>query len=188
MQRIVVLGTSGAGKSTVSAILAERLSLPHVDLDELANRPGRQKVPDDEFRARVHSVVGQQRWVVDGDYERKLGDLVLTSADTAIWLELPLRVTVARMWKRTAHLIRNKVEVRHGDVLTWRLDLLRWLAWEIRSHVRRRFTMRLRLARHEGLTVMHIRSQRQVDDWLARPPIDYDASGPSKEISPGSST
>ncbi len=124
-------------------------------------------MPDDEFRARVQSVVEQQGWVVDGDYERKLSDLVLTRADTAIWLELPLRVSLARMWNRTAHLIRNRIAVRHGDLLTWRLDLLRWLQWEVRSHARRRFTLQPRLERHERLNVVHLRSQAQVDEWLA---------------------
>ena len=97
-----------------------------------------------------------------------LGDLVLERADTAIWLDVPLRVSVARMWKRTSRRIRTKRS--RGEHATWNLDHLRWLQWEARSHLRRRVKMKRRLARHARLTVVHLKSQSQIDLWLARQP------------------
>lgn len=176
--RVVVLGTSGAGKTTVASTLSRLHDFPHVDLDVLAAGAARHtKVSTEEFRARVHAVLLKPRWIVDGDYERgrtpgrwtgrtRLGDLVLEHADTAVWLDLPLRVSVARMWKRTRE--RADAARAAGDGEPWTLDLVRWLLWECRSHLRRRLKMKRRLARHPALAVIHLRSQSQVDAWLAR--------------------
>ena len=167
MPRIVVLGTSGAGKSTVAGDLSRIYGCPHVDLDDLARGPNWQRVSDEEFQRRVHTALAAPEWIIDGDYQRKLGDDVLKRAETAIWLDLPLRVSLARMWKRTSHRIRNQVELSHGNRMSWNLDLLRWLQREVRSHVRRRLKMPRRLGRYSQLNVVRLRSQRQVDEWLA---------------------
>jgi adenylate kinase family enzyme len=164
--KAIVLGTSGAGKSTVAAALATLYEVSHVDLDDLATGPNWSNVPDDEFRARVRAVLDTPGWVIDGDFQRKLGDLVLSRAEIAIWLDLPLRTSLVRMSRRTFHLIRNQVELGHRNRLTWNLGLLGWLLHEIRSHLRRRIKMNARLAGQQHLSVVRLRTQRQVDSWL----------------------
>jgi len=167
VQKAVVLGTSGAGKSSVAAALAALYGIPHVDLDHLSTAPDWRTVPDDEFRARVHAVLETPAWIIDGDFQRKLGDLVLSRADIAIWLDLPLRISLVRMWRRTSGRIRDEVELSHGNRLRWNLGLLGWLLHEVRSHLRRRIRMDARLAKHRSLIVVHLRSEREVDLWLA---------------------
>jgi adenylate kinase family enzyme len=193
VKRVVVLGTSGAGKTTLAAALSRLHELPHIDLDVLAAGPDRhQKAPTQEFRARVSAVLDGPRWVIDGDYERgrtpgrwtgstKLGDLVLGRADTAIWLDLPLRVSVRRMWNRTSERIRT-MRTR-GERARLTLEHLRWLQWESRSHLRRRLTMKGRLARHAALTVVHLKSQSQIDAWLEsqRSRLDRQQLGSSRD-------
>jgi hypothetical protein len=93
--RVVVVGTSGAGKSTVAAALAALYEVPHVDLDDLATGPRWTRVPDDVFRACVQATLDTPAWIIDGDYQRKLGNRVLEQAEMAIWLDLPLRVEPA---------------------------------------------------------------------------------------------
>lgn len=148
MPRVVVLGTSGAGKSTVAAALAALHGMPHVDLDDLA--------ADGNFQARVNAILQTPEWIIDGDFQQALGDSVLSAAELAVWLDLPLRVSLTRMWKRT---------LRH--CLAREPMLLRWVLHEIRGHLRRRRRMRARLRRYEMLKVVHLRSQTEVDDWLA---------------------
>lgn len=169
MPRTVVLGTSGAGKTTVAKILAKRQGVTLVELDELASGPGWSTIPDDEFRARVLNALSEADWIVDGNYERALGSLVLERADTAIWLDLPLRVSLTRMVRRTHALVADRSELWHGDRERWRWRHLTWFVWEVRSHLRRRLKMRHRLARHLGLRVVHLRSQAAVDAWLESP-------------------
>jgi adenylate kinase family enzyme len=166
MARIVVLGTSGAGKTTVARALADRLDADLIDLDELATGPGWTKVPTADFRSKVLKAIDATDWVVDGNYERALGDVVLARAETAVWLDLPLRVSLARMLRRTRSLVRDGAVLWHGNRERWRLAHVRWVIWEVRSHLRRRLRINARLSRHRQLEVVHLRSQAQVDDWL----------------------
>ena len=159
MHRAVILGTSGAGKSTVARALSDIYRSPHIDLDDLTTGTY-PPVIGEAFVRQVREVLAQPDWIIDGDYQRRLGDLVLSRAEVAVWLDLPLRVSLARMWRRTSQSVRN------GE-LTLRPGLIRWVAHEVRSHIRRRATMRRRLGAHPSLRVVHLRSQQQVDAWLA---------------------
>jgi adenylate kinase family enzyme len=159
MHRVVILGTSGAGKSTLARALGEAEGLLHIDLDDLTTGTY-PPVTGEAFVDRVRELVTGSDWIIDGDYERRLGDLVLSRAELAIWLDLPLRVSLARMWRRTFNDVRSEARHLHPS-------LARWVAHEIRSHIRRRFTMQKRLAAHPVLSVVHLRTQREVDAWLA---------------------
>jgi adenylate kinase family enzyme len=75
--KIVVVGTSGSGKTTVARELAHRHGVPHVELDALFHGPNWAETPAEEFRRRVAAATDGDGWVVDGNYESKLGDLVL---------------------------------------------------------------------------------------------------------------
>lgn len=163
MHRAVILGTSGAGKSTVARALGDAHRLPHVDLDDLATGTY-PPITGAAFVSRVREVAERPDWIIDGDYQRTLGDLVLSRAEVAVWLDLPLRVSLARMWGRTSGRVRT-------GALRVDFGLVRWVTHEVRSHVWRRFTMRKRLAAHPNLRVVHLRSQQQVDAWLASQPL-----------------
>ncbi|HET8894241.1 MAG TPA: hypothetical protein VFM96_09115 [Gaiellaceae bacterium] len=133
--------------------------MPHVDLDDLTigTYP---PVTGDAFVNRVHEVLAERDWIIDGDYQRTLGDLVLSQAEVAVWLDLPLRVSLARMSRRTSRDVRSGARPLQPA-------LARWVAHEIRSHLRRRFAMQRRLSAHPSLRVIHLRTQQQVDAWLA---------------------
>ena len=90
MQRINVVGASGSGKSTFGAALAQRLQGTLVELDELFWRPGWQQTPNDEFRAAVDAALAVDCWVVCGNYNSRVRDIVWGRADTVVWLDYPL--------------------------------------------------------------------------------------------------
>lgn len=165
MPRVVILGTSGAGKSTVARALGDAYGLPHIDLDALTTGTY-PPITGESFVGQVREIVAGTDWVIDGDYERRLGDLVLSRAEVAVWLDLPLRVSLARMRRRTAQALRS-------GTLHYHSGLIRWLGHEIRSHVRRRFTMQRRLSGHPHLRVVHLRSEQQVSAWLGSRPLDH---------------
>lgn len=163
MPRVVILGTSGAGKTTVARALGRAYQLPPIHLDALTDGSYRP-VLGKTFDERVAEVVAGSDWIIDGDYQRRLGDLVLSHAEIAVWLDLPLPISLERMRKRTIAAIRS------GD-LTLQPALISWVVHEVHSHVRRRLTMQKRLSAHPNLHVVHLRSQRQVDNWLASDPL-----------------
>src|ERR671930_1535176 len=165
MPRIVVVGTSGSGKTTVARELARRLDVRHVELDALFHGPGWAETPPEEFRRRVAAATAGEGWVVDGNYESKLGDLVLGRADTVVWLDVPLRVALTRVTRRTIRRIRTGEELWSGNRESWRGGFFGWesmFVWTIRSHLRNRRARAERLAQHPNLRVVRLRSAQQV--------------------------
>ena len=169
--RVAVKGASGSGKTTFAAELARRLGVPHVELDALHHGPNWSEPGPDEFCARVRAVMdaNPHGWVIDGNYERKLGHLVTDAADTVVWLDLPLWTLLRRLWRRTSHRIRGEMELWSGNRETWRTAL--WgreslFAWTIRAFFRHRREWPRRFARHPGF--VRLRTPQAARDWLQR--------------------
>jgi len=143
LRRINVKGTSGSGKTTFAQELARRLGVPYVELDALHHGPNWSEPTDEEFRARVREAMdaAPRGWVIDGNYESKLGDTVIGETDTIVWLDLPLRLKLGRLWRRTSDRIRDDVELWNGNKENWRNAF--WgreslFAWMLRTHVSQR--------------------------------------------------
>jgi adenylate kinase family enzyme len=169
MRRINVIGASGNGKSTVARELARRLGLPYVELDALNHGPNWTEASDEDFTRAVAAATEDAGWVVDGNYRRKLGDLVLEQADTIVWLDQPLPLVLWRLWLRTLRRIRRREELWNGNRESWRgafagRDSL--FAWAIRSHVRDRRQLAGELARFPELRVVRLRSPAAVRRFL----------------------
>jgi adenylate kinase family enzyme len=100
--RISIRGPVGSGKSTLGCTLGQRLGLPVIDLDTLFWLPNWQANPPEQFRADVQAALDAcpQGWICVGNYHR-VQDLVLSRADTVLWLWLPFRVCFWRVFKRT---------------------------------------------------------------------------------------
>jgi adenylate kinase family enzyme len=169
--KIAVQGTGGSGKTTVAKELAHRHGVPHVELDALFHGPNWVETPPDEFRRRVAAATAGDGWVVDGNYDSSLGDLVLGRADTIVWLDLPLRVSLSRVTRRTIRRIRTGEELWSGNRESWRGGFFGWdsmVVWAIRSHLRHRRARAIRLARYPGLGVVRLRSAREVESYLTK--------------------
>jgi adenylate kinase family enzyme len=162
------MGSSCAGKTTVGGVLAERLRVPHVELDALHHGPNWREATAEELRASVEeALAGLDGWVVDGNYMAKLGTSLVDRADTIVWLDLPLHTLLARMWRRTTVRIRDGTELwSTGNRESWRNFLFSWdgLFWfTVRHHHRRRVDWPQALA---GRRVVRLRSSREVEAWL----------------------
>ena len=83
-QRILVLGTTGSGKTTLARKLAEKLDQPHIELDALYWNPGWKVKPLENFRKEVAEAVSGDAWVIDGNYTSKVVDLIWPRAQLAI--------------------------------------------------------------------------------------------------------
>ena len=168
-RKINVKGTSGAGKSTFGAELARRLGLAYVELDALHHGPNWSEPTAEEFRDRVREAMAAapQGWVIDGNYDTKLGDTVVGAADTVVWLDLPLAVKLPRLWRRTLHRIRDDVELWGGNRETWRDQFASRqsiFVWTIRSHVQHRREWPARFDRDPRL--VRLRSVAEARRWL----------------------
>ena len=170
-RRIAINGISGSGKSTVARIAAERVGVPWIELDALHHGPNWSEPPAEEFRARVLAELegSSEGWVVDGGYRAKLGDLVLDRADAFVWLDLPLAVCLRRLWRRTAHRIRDDVELWSGNRESWRTALVgreSLFVWTIRKYFDHRRSLPPLRTRFPELEFVRLRSQAEIQAWL----------------------
>jgi adenylate kinase family enzyme len=163
----IIASASGNGKTTLGRELARRLGVPFVELDRLVHRPGWIEIADDELRAQLEPIVASDGWVIDGSYQRKVGDLVLEAADVVVWLDLPLRVWLPRLVRRTWRRVRGREEISNGNreslaSALWGRDSL--FVWALRTHVGRRREWPRALAR---LPVVRLRTPGEVERFLA---------------------
>ena len=173
--RIVVVGTSGSGKTTVARELAALVGVTHVELDALnweADWVGLNEHDPQEFRRRVEDGVRGDAWVVDGNYGI-VRDLVWPKATAVVWLDYPLWVPLWRMVKRTIPRIVTKEPLWKGNTETFRMQFLSRdsiFLWVIKTHRRRHTTFPVALAQpeHAHLTVLRHRSPRETRAWLRR--------------------
>jgi adenylate kinase family enzyme len=114
-----VQGTSGSGKTTLSAALAEALGVTCLELDGLYQQSNWTPLEIEEFRARVESFVEQPGWVVDGNYSH-VRDILWPLASTILIIDLPKRVVMTRVIKRTFLRIMKRKELWNGNRESWR--------------------------------------------------------------------
>jgi adenylate kinase family enzyme len=173
VRRVSVAGISGSGKTTFARALAERLGVAYVELDALHHGPNWTEATADELRARVEVAIAAapDGWVIDGNYRSKLDDIVLAQADTLVWIELPLRVSLARLWRRTWRRWRTGEELWHGNRETVRglIDpRYGMISWAVQSRSRHKRQIPAALTRNPNLRLVHLRTQANVDAFLAR--------------------
>ena len=168
MRRVAIVASASAnGKTTLGRELARRLGVPFVKVDALNHGPGWTEASADELRARVEPLLEGDAWVVDGYYRGKLGDLVPRSADVVVWLDLPLRVWLPRLLRRTASRVILREELWNGNRESLRTVLLgrdSLLVYSLRSHYRRRRAYPRELAPYR---LVRLRTPKEVERWLA---------------------
>lgn len=103
MERVLVIGSPGAGKSTFSRALAVHTGLPLIHLDAHYHLPGWQEPDPQVWSAKVDELIAGERWIIDGNYGGSM-DRRLAWADSAILLDYPTRICLWRLFRRISTL------------------------------------------------------------------------------------
>lgn len=173
MDRIVVVGTSCSGKTTLATELAARAGAPHIHLDALYWLSEWRPRPLEEFRELVGEAVSGDRWVADGNYG-SARDLVWTRATAVVWLNYPFRIVMTRALRRTIGRVIRGEELFAGNRETVRKAFLSRdsiLLWVLKTHGRNRREYRglLDSDAFPGLTAIELRhpaeTQRFLREW-----------------------
>ncbi len=170
-RRISVVGTSGSGKTTTAAQIAKRLGIPHVEMDALHWEPNWTEAPFEVFCERLSQALSGPAWVVDGNYG-KARHIVLSRADTVVWLDYPLPVI---MWQLIWRTLRRSI--RHEELWSGNRESLgkaffsreSILLWALQTYKRRRREYPILLNGPEcaHLAIVHLRSPRETRAWIA---------------------
>jgi adenylate kinase family enzyme len=164
MRRIVILGCSGTGKSTLARRLGRRLGLPVIHLDQLYWRPGWQKPDPEEFRSRVAAAVAGDAWITDGNYSATF-DLRLPRADAVIILERARWRPLCRVLRRRIIERRTRPDLPEGCPERFDWELLRYI-WRFDRDVWPRIEAAL-VAGGLDLPVVRLRAEREIAAFIA---------------------
>lgn len=169
-QRIVVIGSSCAGKSTLARALAGARRCDFIELDELFWAPAWTPKPTAEFRRLVAEASAGGEWVAAGNYGTAR-DLLWGRATTIVWLDLSLARVFARGLRRTLARVTSGEPLFHGNreslrrALFSRESILWWILTTFRRR-RREFTELQASAEFRHLAWHHARTPAQVRDIL----------------------
>lgn len=179
-KRIVVIGTTSSGKSTLAEQLAKKLSLDFIELDALHWEPNWKEAEVEVFRKRVETVTSLQRgksedssgWVVAGNY-RIVRDLIWPNAQAVIWLDYPFPIVFWRLLTRTIRRAVTQEELWNGNRETFWGHLKIWsqdslFNWLFKTYWRRKreTPALLNLPEHKHLELIHFKHPREAEEWL----------------------
>ena len=157
MQKVIVIGCPGAGKSTFSRKLSAKTGLPLYYLDMIWHRPDRTVIGEDEFDRRLAGIVSQDKWIIDGNYARTLPTR-LAQCDSVFFFDLPLEECVegakSRLGKERVDMPWTDDEL-DPDFLQWIMDFPHDVAPEINS-----------LLESFNGDVIRFRSRAEADDFI----------------------
>ena len=166
MQRVLVIGSPGAGKSTLAAKLACRTNLPLIHLDQHAWLPGWKEMDRQQWQARVRELVAGREWIIDGNYTGTLA-MRLERADTVVLLDYPAWLCLGRVLRRVVTTRgRVRADMAEGCPEQFDLGFLLYIALFRRRQGSRNERM---LKRFTG-GIIRLRRQQDTDRFLAELP------------------
>ena len=171
--RIIVVGPSCSGKSTLAESLAGLLDVPFVELDALYWKPGWTHPTDDEFRANLCQATAGDGWVVAGGYHRHSSLITWPRAQMVVWLDFPMRTIVpriiARSWKRwRSHelLWGTNTEDFWSQLKIWDQRSLIAFAFTQRRTNRERYIAAMADPQWAHIRFVRLRSPREIRDFV----------------------
>jgi len=171
MNRVVVIGTSCAGKTAFARSLACALSFPHVELDALYWQPNWIPRPSEEFRALTAQVLSEDRWVTDGNYG-VVRNLVWSRATTVIWLNYGFPTVLWRAVTRTLRRVRTREELFSGNRESLRMaffsrDSILWVLTTFHWR-RKQYRVLFDTATFPQLVYVELRNSTEAENFLTR--------------------
>ncbi|MFE3071375.1 adenylate kinase [Streptomyces sp. NPDC059247] len=170
MERILVVGVTGAGKSTLARTLGARLDLPRHEMDALRyDGPGWAVSP--RLAETVSALAAGPRWIVDSPGSPEVREPLWERADTVVWLDYPRRVVMPRVLRRSLRRSLTREVLFGGNRETWK-DWLsrehpaRW-SWSQHGARRREIGLLVRDPRFAPLDTLRFGRPEDTATWLA---------------------
>jgi adenylate kinase family enzyme len=171
VKRILVVGMTGAGKTSAARRIAARLEVPFHEMDALALGPGWSTPPD--LVPRVRAIAATPGWVFDSYGYPQVRDLLWAAADGIVWLDYPRRLVVWRAWRRSMWRTLRRERVFGGN----RETLAAWFtpghpvrhAWRGYDERRRQIAARIEAAPH--IATVRLERPARLERWLDALPL-----------------
>lgn len=164
MERVMIIGCGGAGKSTLARKLGEKTGLPVVHLDKIWWEPGNwEHMEQEEFDRRLALELEKPRWILDGNFNRTI-EMRLAACDAVIYLDMN-RFVCLKNW--LGRVVKNwgraRADMGEGCAEWIDPEFVKWI-WNFNRGNRARYYALLE--NQEGKQVVILKSRRQVRKFL----------------------
>lgn len=160
MNKILVTGNAGSGKSTLSKKLGIILNMPVYSLDSIVWQKGWKKTPDKEKALRIKELISKDNWIIDG-----VSMDVFSAADTVIFLDVPRRVSYWRVLKRNwKYLFKSRPELPPDCPEILIIKKLITIIWNFYKNYRPRILKAMEESKNKK--IVHIRNNTEMADFL----------------------
>ena len=167
MKRVMIIGCSGSGKSSLALKLGEKTGLPVVHMDQLYWQPKWVMRSDEAISELVADAISRDTWIFDGNYSRNFNERAARS-DTIIFLDIPRWLCLFRVTKRALSQL-GKSRSDMADDCPERIDGAFWeflkFIYNYPANGRLR-ALKLLEEAPENAAVFHLRTRSDVDQFL----------------------
>jgi len=164
MNRVLVIGSCGAGKSTFSYRLKEKINIPIIHLDQEYWNSGWVETPKAEWTKKLNQLIHRPQFIMDGNYLSSL-PLRLSTADTVIYLDYPTAICFWRVLKRiTLNYGKRRPDSAAGCYERFDLEFLHYVL--VFNLTRRKKIIQLLDNTPDHIHIVTLKNDRQVDTYL----------------------
>jgi len=166
MNRIMIIGCCGSGKSTLSQQLQKITDLPLFHLDQYYWKPNWTETPKEEWTQIVTDLAKEEKWIIDGNYGGTM-DIRFDRADTIIYLDIP---TIKCLWRVLGRIWKYHGQVRpdmpDGCKERFDLEFIHYVA--VYNLLRRKSLLKKLKSLEAYKTIIIIRNNQEIEHFLSQ--------------------
>ena len=168
--KIVIVGTTGSGKTTFANEISRKLNLHHIELDTFFWKENWERVSDDDFIDHVSRIIEDERWVIDGNYEN-VRDAIWKRADIVVFLNYSFLRVFLQLFFRTIRRIIKREKLWNGNRENFRQAFFSRksiLLWMMQTyHWRKKYYFKiLKQQEYQHLEIVIFDKPRIAQKWL----------------------
>lgn len=168
--RIIIVGTTGSGKTTLAKRVSEKMDIPHIEIDALFWKPDWEESANEEFFAKAKAAVTPENWVMDGNYGR-LRPITWQRATMIVWIDLPFWLNCWQIVSRTIRRVITREKLWAGNQERFfksfftKDSIIHWFFATYHSNKKRYIGM-LATPPYPHLKMVRLSSRKAIEVWL----------------------
>jgi len=164
LKKILIIGSGGAGKSTLARKLGDITGIEIVHLDKIFWQPGWVSITREELADKIKAIIPRDSWIMDGNYSGTM-ELRMEAADTIIYLDFSTIVCLCGIFKRwMMYSGKKRPDITEGcnEKMDW--EFFNWVLTYRRRNRKKLFDM---LNKHaEGREIVILKSRREAKYFI----------------------